>query len=163
MLANLLQGIYDTPIATMVRENGTLFPTIESIHVLSLVVVVGSIAVVDFRLLGLTSHRRSATTLIKELLPFTWVAFVIAVMTGALMFSANAISYAANWFFIAKIVTLGLAGVNMAVFHLGAYRTIGQWGDILPPPPGARIAGAASLILWTLIVVFGRWIGFTLQ
>lgn len=163
MLANTLQIIYDSSIATAVRESGVLFPMLESIHVLMLVIVVGSIAVVDLRLLGLGAHRRDASKLIQELLPFTWIAFVFAVLTGVLMFSANAMTYAANGFFIAKIFALLLAGVNMAVLHLGAQRTIAQWGETLPPPAAARIAGGVSLTLWILIVFFGRWIGFTLQ
>lgn len=156
----MLQEIYDSSLATSVREVGVLFPALESLHVIAITLVVGTIAVVDLRLLGVASHRRSANRLIHELLPFTWGAFVIAVITGSLMFASKSIDYVANTAFLWKMGVLALAGLNMAAFHLGEHRRIAQW-DLLPSPPAAaRAAGLLSLILWTTAVVLGRWIGF---
>ena len=59
------------------------------------------------------------------------------------------------------MIVLLLAGINMAIFHLTAYRRIVEWNDALPPPLGVRIAGATSLALWIVVVFLGRWIGFT--
>ena len=92
-----------------------------------------------------------------------WVAFALAVITGSLMFTSNAPTYAANAQFLSKMGVLVLAGINMAIFHLTAYQRIGQWNDALPTPRGARIAGATSLTLWIVIVFLGRWIGFTIE
>jgi hypothetical protein len=161
--ANFLQSIYDSPVGSSIRQSGVLFPWIESIHVLMATTVVGTIAIVDLRLIGYASHRRGALKLILDLLPFTWVAFALAAITGSLLFTSNAPSYAANGPFMSKMVVLLLAGINMAIFHLTAYRRIGQWNDALPPPRGVRIAGATSLTLWIVIVFLGRWIGFTIQ
>ena len=162
-VAGILQGVYDSGLGSTIRESGLLFPTIESIHVLMATTVVGTIAIVDLRLIGYASHRRGARQLIIDLLPFTWAAFALAVLTGSLLFTSNAPNYAANVPFVLKMVTLVLAGINMAIFHMTAYRRIGQWDDALPPPRGVRIAGASSLALWIVIVFFGRWIGFTVQ
>jgi hypothetical protein len=156
----MLQEIYDSSLATSVREVGVLFPALESLHVIAITLVVGTIAVVDLRLLGVASHRRSADRLIRELLPFTWAAFVVAVITGSLMFASKSIDYAENTAFLWKLVVLALAGLNMAVFHLGEHRRIAQWDLATTPPTAARLAGLFSLILWTLVVVLGRWIGF---
>lgn len=155
-----LTAIEGTSLATAIRESGSAFPTLESLHVIAIVLVLGTIAVVDLRLIGYPSHRRSALRLIKELLPFTWLAFAICVITGLLMFISNAVTYAGNIFFWWKMAVLALAGLNMAVFHLGAYRRIDQWDDTLPPPVSARVAGLGSLTLWTVVVFLGRWIGF---
>lgn len=155
-----LQAIEGTPLATMIRESGSAFPTLESLHVIGIVLVLGTIAVVDLRLIGVGSHRSSALRLIKELLPFTWIAFCVCVITGALMFISNAITYAGNNYFWWKMGVLALAGLNMAVFHLGAYRRIDQWDTALPPPSAARLAGLGSMTLWTAVVFLGRWIGF---
>jgi len=162
-LAAFLQALYDSSIGTTIRESGLLFPWIESFHVLMATTVVGTIAIVDLRLLGYRAHRRSARKLILELLPFTWLAFVGAVTTGVLLFSSNSVGYAKNPQFIAKMAVLLLAGINMALFHLTTYRRIGSWDESLPPPASARVAGATSLVLWISIVVLGRWIGFTVE
>lgn len=161
--ANFLQSLYDSPVGAGVRESGILFPWIESIHVLMATTVVGSIAIVDLRLIGYASHRKGARQLIIDLLPFTWVAFGLAAITGSLLFTSNAVSYAANVPFLCKMATLVLAGINMAIFHMTAYQRIGHWNDALTPPVTARIAGATSLTLWIAIVFLGRWIGFTIQ
>jgi hypothetical protein len=160
--ASILQSVYDSGVGTSIRESGVLFPWIESIHVLMATTVVGTIAIVDLRLIGLPSHRKGARQLIRDMLPFTWVAFALAAITGSLLFTSNASSYAANGPFVAKMVTLVLAGINMAIFHLTAYQRINQWDDTLPTPRGARLAGASSLALWIAIVFLGRWIGFTI-
>jgi len=161
--ANFLQSLYDSPVGSGIRESGVLFPWIESLHVLMATTVVGTIAIVDLRLIGYAAHRRGARQLILDLLPFTWAAFALAAITGSLLFTSNAVSYAANLQFQSKMIALLLAGINMAIFHLTAYRRIGQWNDALPTPRGVRIAGATSLILWIVIVFLGRWIGFTIQ
>jgi len=161
--AGLLQSLYDSPVGSGIRESSVLFPSIESIHVLMAATVVGTIAIVDLRLIGYASHRRGARRLIVELLPFTWVAFAIAAVSGSLLFTSNAPNYAANGPFLYKMAALVLAGINMAIFHRGAYQRIGQWDDALPPPRAVRIAGATSLALWILVVFFARWIGFTVE
>jgi hypothetical protein len=158
-----LQSLYDSAVGSSIRESGVLFPWIESVHVLMATTVVGSIAIVDLRLIGYASHRRGARRLILDLLPYTWVAFALAVTTGSLLFTSNALGYATNTQFQCKMAVLALAGINMAIFHMTAYRQIGRWDDALPPPRPARIAGVTSLTLWILVVFFGRWIGFTMQ
>ncbi|MDO7835551.1 hypothetical protein Q4610_10905 [Sphingobium sp. HBC34] len=162
-LDTLFQTLYDSQLATTIRENTSAFPWIESVHVLAITLVFGTICIVDLRLLGYASHRRSARTLIAELLPYTWVAFAFAVVTGALLFTSNAVAYAHNAQFQWKMIAIAAAGINMGIFHLTAHRRIVDWDDALPPPLTARIAGASSLLLWTLVIVFGRWIGFTLS
>lgn len=156
----MLQELYDSSLATAIREVSILFPALESLHVIAVTLVVGTIAVVDLRLLGLASHRRSANRLINELLPFTWGAFALAVITGSLLFTSKSVDYAANVAFLAKLVVLFLAGLNMVVFHLGVHRRIASW-DLAPTPPlAARAAGLFSLMLWATVIVLGRWIGF---
>jgi hypothetical protein len=154
-LDGLLRSLEATGLATTIRENESLFPWIESVHVLAITLVVGSIAVVDLRLTGLASRERSIAQLAKDVLPLTWVAFATAAVSGALLFSSNAFNYAHNGYFQAKFAFLLLAGVNMSVFHL----FVGTRSD----GRGARIAGIVSLLLWICIVAFGRWTGFTIH
>ena len=156
----LMQSLYDSSLGTMVRESVTLFPWLESIHVLAIATVVGTIVMVDLRLLGFPAHRRGTRQLIVELLPFTWLAFITAVISGSLLFLSNATGYAESLPFRLKLVAIFLAGLNMAFFHLNAYRKIGEWDDQLPTPQGAKIAGLLSLTLWLAVVFLGRWIGY---
>lgn len=159
----IFRWIHATSIAVAIRENDFLFPWIESVHVLAITLVVGSIAIVDLRLLGFASVDRTITRLTKDVLPCTWVAFAVAVVTGAALFSSNAVNYAHNFYFQGKMVLLLLAGINMLVFQFLVSRDIEHWQTSSPTPLAARIAGGVSLALWIGVVGFGRWIGFTLQ
>jgi hypothetical protein len=161
MLKTLLQALEATPWGTAVRESTWLFPTIESLHVLSLVLVMGSIMVVDLRLLNVASRGRPVKELTDDILPWTWSAFVASAITGSLLFSSSAVRYVGIWQFDAKMGMLALAALNMGLFHLGAFRSVAQW-DRAPatPPLAAKLAGGISLVIWVSIVALGRWIGF---
>ena len=155
-----LTWLQDLNFPTEIRESVWLFPTIETVHVFALVLVVGSIMTVDLRLLGLANRERPFSELAGEMLPWTWVAFTIAAGAGFLMFSSKAVIYYGNIPFRLKMCCLLLAGINMALFHLLGIRHLETW-DRKQPPALAKFAGGASLLLWTTIVAAGRWIGFT--
>ena len=157
---DILTNLEGTAFATAILEGDNLFPWIEAVHVLALVIVVGTIWIVDLRLLGVAAHTRSVQRLMKQLLPLTWGAFAIAVASGFLMFSSNAVAYAANWPFRIKMLLLIGAGLNMLYFHVATYRDVGQW-DEANTPRAARVAGGLSLSLWVIVIFLGRWIGFT--
>ena len=160
----LLRSLEATSFATVIRENESLFPWIEALHVLAITLVIGSIAIVDLRLMGLASLDRAVTRLTADVLRCTWAAFVVAAITGALLFASNAFNYAHNFYFQTKFIFLALAGINMAIFHLFVSRDIERWGASPHTTPlPAKIGGAVSLALWIGVVACGRWIGFTLH
>ena len=158
-----LRWLQKTTVATTLAENEILFPWIKSVHVLAIVLVVGTISIVDLRLLGVASLDRAVSRLMHDVLPYTWGAFAVAAITGPLLFSSDAVNYGHNFFFRGKLILLALAGLNMAVFHFIGVRDIGRWGDRRNTPLAAKAAGAVSLLLWILVIRFGRGIGFTMH
>jgi hypothetical protein len=160
---DILILIYGNPIAETIRENEFLFPWVESLHVLAVTLVIGSIALVDLRLIGIRALNRPISNISKELLPITWMAFLVAAITGAILFTSNALSYSQNFHFLGKMILLGLAGVNMMCFQFIIGKNIDSWNHYQQLPTSARLSGAISLALWVSIIFFGRWIGFTLE
>jgi hypothetical protein len=160
---DILIFIYSNPLAQTIRENELLFPWIEAIHVLAVTLVIGSIALVDLRLIGVRALNRAISNISKELLPITWTAFLAAAITGAILFTSNALSYSQNFYFTSKIILLGLAGINMMCFQFIIGKNLDSWNHYQQLPIAARIAGAISLTLWISIIFCGRWIGFTLE
>lgn len=158
-----LHSLYDTEIALAVRENAVLFPWVEGVHVLALCLVIGSIAMLDFRLLGITSRGRPVARVLRDVLPVTWGAFAIALATGLLMFASNAVQYAHNRCFQAKLGLLLLIGVNTAVFHFFVEPRVIGLEPTSPLPRQARVSGAVSIVLWIGVTALGRWIGFTIN
>lgn len=164
-LTDITQRISELPLATEIATGASwawLFPTIETLHVVAIATVFGSILYVDLRLLGFVERNVSMSKCAAELLPLTWSGFALAGVTGLLMFIARAPDYASNLQFRLKMLLILLAGLNMAVFQFLAYRRVHEWDAQLPPPTAARIAGLVSLSCWTGVIFLGRWIGFTM-
>jgi hypothetical protein len=159
----ILQSLQDTSIATAIREGETAFPWVECVHVLALTLVIGSIAIVDLRLLGLASRDRGVAQTTASVLPVTWTAFGFAVASGGLLFASNATTYAHNFYFQVKMALIALAGINMAVYHLFLNRGADTWQTPALTPLRARVVGGLSLCMWIAIAAFGRWIGFTIN
>lgn len=156
-----LKALEDSGLATDIRKSLYIFPFLESIHVMALAVVFGTILVVDLRILGVASRQRPFTKMSAELLKFTWGAFAVSVLTGIAMFTTNARVYAHNTAFLVKMVLLLLAGVNMAVFHLTAERSVARWDRGAAAPGIGKMTAALSIALWVGIIFAGRVIGFT--
>ncbi len=130
---------------------------------IAICLVVGSILFVDLRLLGLASVHRSVSRVTNGILALTWTAFAVALTSGGLLFISNATKYLANGYFDAKLLLIGAAGVNMAIFHGISAKSLLQWENKAHLPLPARLAGALSILLWIAVVACGRWIGFTMQ
>jgi hypothetical protein len=159
-LLDFCTWLENTTFSLSIAESDLLFPIIETVHVLALVLVFGSIAMLDLRLLGVSSRDRGILQLAGETLPWTWSAFVVAAISGSLMFASAATSYYDNIPFRIKIALLMLVGLNMLIFHLTAWKSAEDWNQSLPTPRAARIAAGLSLIFWVGVIFAGRWIGF---
>jgi hypothetical protein len=156
----IYEWLQNTSVADTIGQSAYLFPLLESLHVLSITVMMGTIALVDLRLVGLINRERPVSQVLREVLPFTIGAFISSVITGTLLFASHAVQYMSNGPFVAKMALMLVAGVNILIFHGVTQRTMQQW-ELGKPPLRAVIAGSTSLILWVAIVACGRWIGFT--
>ncbi|HEV8393576.1 MAG TPA: DUF6644 family protein [Vicinamibacterales bacterium] len=157
----MLEWLQRTSVAVQIRDSLYTFPVLESIHVVGLALVFGTIAILDLRLLGVASLERAVSRLMADLLKWTWAAFAVTAVTGGLMFSTNAVVYFHNTFFRAKMILLVLAGVNMLVFELTARKTIARWDASGATPRAAKVVATVSLLIWVGVIVAGRAIGFT--
>ena len=163
VLQGLWQALEASSLGQYVASSSWAFPTIETIHVIAIVTVVGSILIVDLRLLGLASNESRVTELSNDTLPWTWGAFALAMISGSLLFISKATTYMVNPYFLWKMVLILLAGVNMGVFHLFTWRTVKLWDTHPSAPLAAKIAGGLSLGFWVAVVFVARAIGFTLD
>lgn len=157
----MLEWLQATSVAVQIRDGLYTFPVLESIHVVGLALVFGTIAILDLRLLGVASLDRPVSRILGDLLKWTWAAFAVTAVTGGLMFMTNAVVYFNNTYFRAKMILLVLSAVNMAAFELTARKTIHQWDAARTTPRAAKIVATASLLIWVGVIVAGRVIGFT--
>lgn len=151
----------DSGVAEAVRATAYLYPTLESIHIVGIALLVGPAAAFDLRLLGLGRQSVKVTTAAGLLLPLSRLGFVVAAVTGLLMFAPGASLIAdrgsAPW----KLGLIVLAGLNILLFHKGTYRSVSDWDDHLVAPIAARAAAVVSLISWSGVTFAGRLLAYT--
>lgn len=154
-----LGWIEQSALATAMRQELWLYPSIEILHIFGFVTLVGSIAMLDLRLLGL-SRRIPVSSLARHLLPWTFGALIVIVPTGLMMFVAHASDFISNTAFVLKLSLIFAAGLNAAVFHMGPYRTVAQWDTGSASPPAAKLHAAASLLIWMGVISCGRLLAY---
>ena len=135
------------------NENALVFPILECIHILGFAVTVGTIALVDFRLLGFGLLRQDVAELAKALAPWTLFGLVTVLLSGPMLFSSDPDMYYLNLSFQIKMVLLLVA----IVFHYTVRRKVLR-GDLSSGV--SRPVACVSLALWTSVIFAGIFIAF---
>ena len=155
-LLSFCQWLQDTAFSTSIRQSLWLFPAIETTHVLCLALSVGTIALVDLRLVGLALKKQTVSEVSRQLLPWALGGFAIMVATGLLLFSSLPMKCYASVFFRTKMALLLLAGANALFYQFRLYPRMSEWDDLAKPPLPVRMVGALSLLLWIGVIAAGR-------
>lgn len=153
----VLQWIAGLPPAVFLRDSNVGYLLVNAAHIISLGILIGSIAALDLRLL-----RKTTALPLREFGPYlshlAAGALVAAALTGLLLFSVRPDEYVRNPPFLAKLVVVGLGVANALWLHAGAgWRRALEGAEI---PGTLRLHAAASLLFWLGAIVAGRWIGF---
>jgi hypothetical protein len=154
MMAELSQWVGSLPVSLAMRRITWLIPMLQTLHILSIGMVLSSVVMIDMRIWGAS---RSGTAIVRSerFMPWMWTALAVATLTGiALMFGAPR-----SWrdgAFVAKLYMMAAATVATVAlpFLLRAQRDGKDGGGI------ARFVGAAALVLWlgATLAGRGRWI-----
>ena len=131
-------------------KQSLLFPILQSVHIIGLTLLVGTIALADFRLLGVGMRRHAAGDLTSRLAPWTSVGLVTVLVTGPLLFGADLARYLNNPAFLLK---MGLLAVALAL-HFTLHRR--ATSSITFKPAMQKLAAVLSLILWSGVLLAGR-------
>jgi hypothetical protein len=158
-VATSLHTVEASGLGRYMRESLWAYPIAETLHIVGIAALFGSLLVVELRLLGL-GRRIPVTSLTRLALPWSLAGFVLAAAMGLLMFSAHAAEFIAQRVFILKMGLILLAAINAAVLHSGPLTTVARWDTAAPSPPAVRIAAALSLILWTSVIACGRMLAY---
>jgi hypothetical protein len=150
-LADLFAALEATQIASHLRVSRWTYPLVNAGHVLGIALLIGAVAPLDLRLIGLWRHIPLASVA-AVVRPVAATGLVLALATGALLFATGATEYAAMQLFWFKLALVAAALVNVA-FHGGP-------GILTAPPLQQRLAGAASLGLWIGVLLCGRMLGY---
>ena len=153
-----LSWLETTAIANAIRASIWMYPALETAHYIGLAMLVGSIAIMDLRLLGFA--RALPIKPVMALVPFAWTGFAINAVTGSLIFIYNATSFGPDRVFRLKLSLMALAGINTFIFQIAASRANAQWVATGAVPLSIKSVAAASLVLWIAVVTAGRWMAY---
>lgn len=154
--------LYQTALGTAVREGYYAYAVPQVTHLLSMGVFGGAVLMDDLRLLGWL-RQPSVTELMDQLRPLKWIGFALALVSGAVLFTSDAVLYYTNSTFLLKMGLLLAIGVNAWIFRALVYRDAAQWSDSPAPPAPAKAAALISLLLWISVIAASRTIAFTLN
>lgn len=160
MIVSVLEWLGGTKWSVMLLESYYVWPLLESTHVLTLALFVGTALMMDLRLVGVGFRGVPVSSFTGRLLPWTRVGFAIMVVTGLLLFYSSPLRYYHNIFFRVKVVLLVAAGLNVFLFHSRVHRRLAEWDRDARPPRAARVAGIVSLMVWTGVVFSGRLVAY---
>ncbi len=151
--ASFYQWIMTTPMAKFMISAEWVFPTVQSLHFIGFALSIGTIAIVDLRLLGWGVRGRTAGELAADLNLWTNIGIALMLTTGPLMFSTDAVTYHYNPSFQFKMICLMAA----LVFHFTLHRLV-----LRPRAPlvAGKLAAVFSLLLWSSVLAGGRFIAF---
>ncbi len=159
---NLLAGSRASEAAVYLLSNVPGLPPIsQALHIMGIAVVMGSVVMVDLRLLGLAVPSQSVSEMIGRLMPWTWCALSLNLITGLLFVVARPGRYFFNPVFGIKFALLVPAVLLALVIHRLSFREPGYWEGSSVRLISARVIAVVSLALWVGVVLSGRWIAYS--
>lgn len=157
-LLALMQALEASWLGMLVRSSSWIYPLASVLHILGLAFLLGSIAVFDLRVLG-AGRRLPLEACAALLLPLARGAFALQLVTGFLMFAADADHVYDNPWFVTKLALILVALLNILFFHRRLRRD-GGFGGAAEAPAWARRSAALSLAAWIGVACAGRMIAY---
>ncbi len=155
--ATIFLALQESALGHAMRSSPALYPTVEILHIIGFVVLVGSILALDLRLLGL-GRAIPMQPMAQLLLPMSRFGFLLAISMGFLLFSADASHVVRNPAFQTKLLLIAAALVNIVIAHVGPWRRVALWGA--EASGGAKVTALVSLLLWLGVICAGRLIAY---
>lgn len=154
-----IDWVVTTPFSLYLQSELWVIPTVQTVHILCVAIVLTAAAMLDLRLLGLIARDQSLISLSRRFLPAAWVALVVLAITGSLLIVAEPARSLLAVPFQLKMLMLLAVIVLTVVFQRTVATNASRW-DSTPASPAARITAVISLGLWLAIIVAGRWIAY---
>jgi hypothetical protein len=154
-------ALYTTPISTGIRETAGVIPTIQSLHIVAITVVVGSALVTDLRLAGILATEETPQTVVRRYLPWMWTAIAVLLTTGTILVVGEPNRVLANNIFWIKMGLVAFAvGLTLLfrypILHPDFRLEHARWAALVKP------MAWVSLLVWVAVIFCGRWIAYAI-
>ena len=153
-----MEWLESTALAEWVRTDLVGYPLVLTVHSIGMAIMVGLVSMVDLRLLG--AFRRVPYTALDNLLRVAWYGLAINFLTGAAIFTSQAVFYTTSWIFILKMVMVVGGSILAAVMQPRIRRNAAAWVESAAVPSGIKTLAAVSLVMWLTAIVAGRFTAY---
>ena len=144
---------YD-PASNPLNNNEWSFPLAECVHIATFAMSVGTIAMVDFCMLGIGLRKQTPAQLLKETSLWTLAGLIVTISAGLVIFSTDPVRYYYNWSFRYKVICLAVS----ILYNYTIHRKVAMSDS---PPIVRQVVALVSLALWISIVFSGIFYAFT--
>src|SRR5262245_60664191 len=142
-------------ISSVVNTAQWYFAIIETIHIMAFTILLGTIFIVNLRVLGFGLRRQSSAQVARYLKPYTWGSLLVVAITGGVLFASEAVKLGGSAPFLWKIDILALAVLIHMLINKKLTSNVATEGS-----PGIKIAACISLLCWFSVALAGRAIAF---
>lgn len=153
-----LDWLQTTAVARVVAETLWGYPLLETMHTLGMAMLVGSLGLINLRVLGFKPELPLVGT--QTLLPLAWIGFTINAFSGVALFTSDAVYFFNSYTFRIKLLLIVLGGINAALLGRRVFREPAM-GNGAVATTGAKWIAATSLVFWFGAIVAGRLIAYT--
>jgi hypothetical protein len=157
MVQAFCDWLSNTPVSLKIQTVLWIIPAVQTIHILSVSIVMASMAMLDLRLMGIAGKRHPVSRMVDRFVPWVWRVLLILVATGAILIVGEPERELLNWAFRTKMAMVATVSLITLLVQQLNKRDAAFWED---HRIGAATAGAVSLLLWVAIVTAGRWIAY---
>lgn len=151
MLLRICLWLQHNGFIVFVNSSVITASTLEIIHFVSFFVLVGSLVAVDLRILGLAARKMKPGSLVQYAFPWMWTGFVVAVISGFLMFAIDATEYLHNTVFHEKLYSL----LFTLIFAIIIQKNIGKWDESPQTPVFAKLIALLCLVSAVAMILMG--------
>jgi hypothetical protein len=159
-LTEIALWIQKTPASKFVDEHDWAVPTLQSIHILALSMLFGSVLMINLRIFALAGRSRTMTQTAQRFMPVVWWSLLIMVITGAGLILGDVVRNLTNPIFWSKMILIALAAVLSFAFQSSVHRHVAFWETTHSWRVAVRLAAVGAIVLWCLIMVAGRLIAY---
>jgi hypothetical protein len=152
-----LEWLQTSPLGSFVAETLWAYPLFETLHTLGMALLVGSLGLINLRILGFKPELPVVGTL--DLLPLAWIGFSVNLVSGLALFTSDAVYFWGSTTFRIKLGLIVLGGLNAFVLSQSVFREA-RIGALAGAGGSARWLAGSSLVFWVGAIVTGRLIAY---
>jgi uncharacterized membrane protein len=151
MLLHLCRWLQDNSFIALINGTAWTAAALEIVHYFSMFILVGSMVIVDLRVLGLVGRQQDATQLADRLFPWIWASLALNFLSGFFMFAGSAIAYYRNDIFYDKVGVVLLA----IIANIVVQQKVRKWDQLPAMPASAKLIAVVSIGLWIGAIIAG--------